>query len=1378
MNHALLTALIATISFSSLAIRADEKIAPKGNSTPSSSAELAPQPYIVQFRAPSVISQLKSSGAPRAKSGEIQAGVLQSPDAIAYTAELDTISRAARSKAEATIGRTITTDGEFRLATNGSVWHLTQDEAERLSELSEVSYIVPDFVVPMLTDAGPRFIGAEDVWNGSATNDSGHLGEGVVVGVFDSGVNWDHPAFADVGGDGYNHNNPKGTTFGLCSNPSVPCNDKLIGVYEFTVEEVNGRDLDGHGTHVSSTAIGNRRTTQFNSQTATDSFEISGVAPHANLISYKVCRADDPDTAEDEEGCRGSNILAAMDQAVADGVDIINYSLGSPNTFSPWSASNAPIARGMLDLRSAGILVVAAAGNSGPGAGSIDNPAHAPWVMAVANITHDREFINVLQNLQGGASMPPPDLVGVGISGGLGSTPIVHARDFGNALCGAGQPELQPSCGQLQGTTNPFPPGTFNGEIVVCDRGDYGRIEKGFNVLQAGAGGYILANTDAQGESIVADDHCLPAVHLGDTAGDLLRDWLDSGNNHTGEISGQTASIDPNLGDVISISSSRGPAIGLSGILKPDLAAPGTNILAADYLSNGPTFLSGTSMASPHVAGAAALLLSIDSSLTPAQLHSMLMTSARNENLRQFDATSATGLDFGAGRTRVDLAAQQGLFLNVTTSEFLAADPAAGGAPSNLNLPGLVNLGCNGQCTFSRRVTGLENSSWTVDVSGPEGLEVVVEPSTFTLNAGQTRTLSIEVTIGSIELLGRSITGAVRLIPSINSLVEAELPLELYADPGNLPSRIDIQTTADRGSELVQFDGLAALEGVAFNTAGLRRARSAQQNLSVDSDNSDPYDDVGDGAFFTNITLNNDGGVIIAETVAGLSGDIDIYVGLDLTGEGSPQEFEELCASITSTANEQCVIENAAAGTYWILAHNFSNNSANSSVRFTYTALEPQPQGLTATGPGNIPANAAFDARIIWDRPQMQPGELWYGALLLQGEQSDSVLGTVPIRLTRIGRNSGADPLNLDAYEPYPLAPGEDATVSIAPGEGHGKIFVDIADATTELSVSMTSDIAVDLHLIPADRSYPTPGVAVTPALSAAAASDTGNALSKSLTLTGNSLNAGRYYIVPVNNNANAFAIVDISVTTQAADNSITPVPGLYFNPERNGAGFNLNIVGNQLIIEWYTYLEDGTPTWYLAQGELPESGDRWNADLNFFSWNGSSATATVVGEAILTFEAPNRLVFNYRVNGRAGSELYEAIISDPSCAAQGNAAEQTGLWFVPTKPGFGYSILSLNDSQVHINYLYDGFGFPRWVLGQAEVGMAGELSLAQFFGFCPTCSFVATTSEPVGSNAVSFDGNNGGSVATEVDFVQTVPGEWMESGTWSNLTPTFSCDN
>ena len=269
---------------------------------------------------------------------------------------------------------------------------------------------------------------------------------------------------------------------------------------------------------------------------------------------------------------------------------------------------------------------------------------------------------------------------GKGFTGSLSARTVVHAEAAGDAQC-----------------LNPFAAGTWSGEIVVCDRGTIARTQKGENVLAGGAGGLVLANALSNGESVANDLHVLPAVHIGYTDAVALRAWLDSGSGHVASISGATLDVHDSNGDIMADFSSRGANRALPDILKPDVAAPGIDVIAAvgvgDPMPGEWSFISGTSMASPHVAGAGALIASLRPDWTPAEIQSALMMTAEPSLLKEDQLTPTDPFDVGAGRVEVGLAVQAGLVLDETVADFTSANPAIGGDPKRLNLASLANAG-------------------------------------------------------------------------------------------------------------------------------------------------------------------------------------------------------------------------------------------------------------------------------------------------------------------------------------------------------------------------------------------------------------------------------------------------------------------------------------------------------------------------------------------------------------------------------------------------------------------------------------------------------------------------------------------------------------
>ena len=537
-----------------------------------------------------------------------------SPSSRRYRAYLER-RRAAHLRAiEAAIGRDLEPLNSYEAVVHGVSVLLSEREAGIVAAHPAVRRLVEDYSLELATDAGPVWIGAAGVWDGSATGGQGATrGEGVIVGSIDSGINMDHPSFADPGGDGYDHVNPlgPGVFTGWCDPANIPpggnpgpwvCNDKLVGAWDFTdayctatglcAEDDGPEDDHSHGSLTAGTAVGN----------VTPAYGISGVAPHAALITYDTCYTEAPFGGR----CPLVNLVAAVDRAVLDGVDVITFSIVGGT--DPWSPDD--IDSYFLTAVEAGVLVSAAAGNDGPGAGLVLH--RGPWVLTTGATTHDRIAIaNQLVDLAGGPG-PLTELTGESRTGGYGPAPIVHARDY----------PVVPNAARCGDWLDAFPAATWTGgEIVVCDQGDIPEAIKCFNVKEGGAGGCVIANVNP-GVETQADPHVLPAIHLESAAGDSLRAWLASGSGHTASITAAAGS-GPGSADVVAEFSSRGPNVSFD-VIKPELVAPGVAIFAparddfVGFWSSQPEIpglavkeyghFQGTSLSTPHASGSAALL--------------------------------------------------------------------------------------------------------------------------------------------------------------------------------------------------------------------------------------------------------------------------------------------------------------------------------------------------------------------------------------------------------------------------------------------------------------------------------------------------------------------------------------------------------------------------------------------------------------------------------------------------------------------------------------------------------------------------------------------------------------------------------------------------
>lgn len=722
---------------------------------------------------------------------------LESLPAQSYLSQLSERHDEALSDMAALLGRQVTTLMRFRHAYNGFVVELTADEAAKIALLPEIVRVEADGEFRMDTDSGPTMINAPAVWNGTGT--LGNLatkGEGTVIGVIDSGLNVANPAYAAMGSDGYAHTNPlgAGNYLGWC-NPSNPnhtpgrdvCNDKLIGGWDFmdalatspNIEARGFEDEGGHGSHTSSTAAGNARQVSFNGILR----DVSGVAPHANLVIYDACY-----TSSTGGLCPFSATTGSADQAVADGViDVLSFSIGGGN--QPWSDTTS---LSFLAAQNAGIIVVASAGNSGPTPATVGH--QEPWTITVGGTMHNRVFgFNFSLTAPG---TPPPNTQNITVRPGAApiatstlSAPIIQSPTFAN--------------GATDGCSA-FPADTFrragvSGLAVLRLDSVTSSCASGVrrtNALNAGAAGVIYVdvaplNLGASGTSFSM----------------LLRDWNNVAAHIATNPGAANATIampltaGPGSPDAVYYSTSRGPSS--INLLKPDLAAPGVEVLAAwtRWVAAAPApyggavntgnnaianVISGTSMAAPHVAGAAALLRSLNRSWTPAQVKSALTATAKPDLFEVDGTTPTTPFATGAGRIDVAKASKVGLTLDETGANYLAANPANGGDPAQLNIGSFQNLACAGTCTFARTVKSTRTApvTWTATFEGiPAGLSL--SPSSFTLanSASQAITLSAN---SSLLPQGQTVFGSLVLTPNNPAIPVSRLPIALRAAPPDI----------------------------------------------------------------------------------------------------------------------------------------------------------------------------------------------------------------------------------------------------------------------------------------------------------------------------------------------------------------------------------------------------------------------------------------------------------------------------------------------------------------------------------------------------------------------------------------------------------------
>ncbi|KAL2547472.1 Subtilisin-like protease SBT1.2 [Forsythia ovata] len=618
----------------------------------------------------------------------------------------------------------------------GFAARLSPDEVKEMEKKPGFVSALPEKVLSLHTTHSPNFLGLNQnmgIWKDS------NYGKGVIIGVLDTGIFPDHPSFNDEGMPP-----PPAKWKGKCEFNFTSCNNKLIGARFFQNGDNTPLDEDGHGTHTASTAAGNfvKGANVFGNANGT----AVGIAPLAHLAIYKVC----------SPSCLESVILAAMDTAIDDGVDVLSLSLGG---FSR-SFYSDNIALGAFSAMEKGIFVSCSAGNNGPYNFSLSN--EAPWILTVGASTIDRKIraTAVLGNnksFDGESAFQPMDFASAFLP--LVDARMLNSSDFYAPYC---FPE------SLNKTSN------IRGKIVVCELGGgISRIAKGQAVKDAGGAAMILVNNERYGNTTAAEAHVLPATQISYADGLKVKTYINMTLNPVGKILFKGTLIGDDRAPVVAAFSSRGPNSESQGILKPDILGPGVNILAAwpaslqNNTNTKSTFnmISGTSMSCPHLSGVAALLKSSHPDWSPAAIKSAIMTTADIVNLAREPIEDEKFLPAnifatGSGHVNPSRANDPGLVYDIQPEDYIpylcglnytnrqvgiilqrrVNCSAESSIPeAQLNYPAFAitfTSLSNSQLTYTRTVTnvGEPKSSYSVEIVPPPGVDVLVEPATLSFS--------------------------------------------------------------------------------------------------------------------------------------------------------------------------------------------------------------------------------------------------------------------------------------------------------------------------------------------------------------------------------------------------------------------------------------------------------------------------------------------------------------------------------------------------------------------------------------------------------------------------------------------------------------------
>jgi subtilisin family serine protease len=668
---------------------------------------------------------------------------------------------------------------DYTYTYNGFAAKLSLEQANKLASVEGVLAVSADEIHAVDTSSTPTFLGLDapgGLWE--QLGGVGAAGDGIIIGIVDSGIWPENPSFSDRTGA-----NGNGTQDGKLDYQQIPgwhgkctpgedfnasmCNQKLIGAQWFNASwggdagidaqrpwEFNSvRDYNGHGTHTSSTAGGNNGVQTTGPAAAFGT--ISGIAPHARIAMYKALWSTE---AADTASGSTSDLVAAIDQAVADGVDVINYSISGTQT-----NFRDPAEIAFLYAADAGVFVAASAGNSGPTTSTVAHPS--PWITTVAAGTHNRNG-NGSVTLGNGVTY-----FGASIASEVGPAPLINSSDAG--LPGADPTQVALCYATVDAGAPVLDPAKVAGKIVVCDRGVTARVNKSLAVAEAGGVGMILLNTSAS--SINADFHFVPSVHLQNTDAAAVHAYAAT--------SGATATINQSTitytdpAPFTASFSSRGPLRASGDLLKPDLIAPGQDILAAVAPPGNHGFdfnlYSGTSMSSPHVAGLAALLMDLHPDWTPMMVKSALMTTGYDVLDGGTPAPNTNPVLIfrqGAGHVAPNSAADPGLVFNSGWNDWLGflcgtqlpTSFCTGSGipvldPSDFNAPSIAIADLAGSQTVTRTVTNVgPKSTYSVSFSGA-GISASISPSSFTLKTGESQ--AIQITISNAGAVLNAYTG-------------------------------------------------------------------------------------------------------------------------------------------------------------------------------------------------------------------------------------------------------------------------------------------------------------------------------------------------------------------------------------------------------------------------------------------------------------------------------------------------------------------------------------------------------------------------------------------------------------------------------------------
>ena len=979
--------------------------------------------YIVQLSSPSAAehhaSQSKIYAAPAVRAAPRPRLEKGSADIQAYTAKLDGEQQRVLSIA----GKDARKIYSYKYAINGFAARMSVAEAQKLADLDEVLGVWEDEVRPLATNHSASFLGLFDSVNGLRSKHALD-GDGVIIGVIDSGIAPEHPALQDT----READRPRvcrsswgETTFlgkWLChrydKRPDVlnfealenwngecetgerfdasNCNNKLIGARWF-VDGANNtgpidknefrspRDADGHGTHTATTAAGNStRASIFGTLIG----DVEGMAPKARIAVYKACWLRPFET---RASCNTSDLARAIDAAVADGVDIINYSVGNS-----MREITAPDDIALMAAAKAGIVAVVAAGNEGPNLATIGSPAGAPWVITAAASSRTGD-----SSVEAFEVSAPPGIAGRYASKEALFSPALAERgpiegklvlvdDDDDTLPSGSPGVVSDGCQALINGSD------VSGNIALMQRSGCLFTDMVKNAEDAGAIAVLVYNIAGDPVVMFGEDGLvdIPALMIGQADANLILAELDANNEVSVVLEKSFLLTTTDTGNIMASFSARGPGP-VADILKPDVTAPGVNIIAGftpDPANATPgenfAYLSGTSMSTPHVAGVAALLRQAHPDWSPAAIRSALITTARQDLQLPDSIAAANPFDYGGGHIVPNDALQPGIVYDVSDDEYDAfacgtASPAVNTARCNelaaaghsffardLNQPSIAISRLANQETVTRRVTNVSEDagSYTVEIAAPPGISVLVTPPTISLGPGESASFDTTLSYESGPLdLWRF--GSITWVGD-NHDVRSNLAVK----PASITAPAEIVSFGGSGTKTFSVE---------FGYNGSYRPGVHGLNLPliqsrfVDNDPDKTFTRRTSGGVTEHVLLVPQNQLFLRfslfDALTDGNDDLDMYV-YYCGPDGS--SCSRIGVSGEPTSQEQFDLFRPAAGVYGVYIHGFETDQQSGGPGANYQLLSwsigtiDDKGNMSATGPAFVSAGTTGDVTIDW----------------------------------------------------------------------------------------------------------------------------------------------------------------------------------------------------------------------------------------------------------------------------------------------------------------------------------------------------------------------------------------------------------------------------